>query len=618
MSRESPYSRSLGKSLADTIKNSKVLMVGAGGIGCELLKNLALTGFGEIHIVDLDTVDLSNLNRQFLFNRSHIKKSKALVAKETASKFNPHVKMVAYHSNIKDTTLFDIDWFKSFKIVFNALDNLDARRYVNKMCMAAEVPLIESGTTGYNGQVQVICGTKTECYDCKPKATPKVYPVCTIRSTPSQIVHCVVWAKSFLFAQLFDQTEETSQFDESMDNVENNEEDLKTLKQEENELKSLRDSILDSNAAQLIFNKVFKTDIDRLLSMDTMWKTRTKPTALDYNILQESTKGISRNIINNDQKKWSLQECFVVFKDSLHRLQTRLKFDLNPADSLQTISFDKDDDDTLDFVVAASNIRSIIFSIETKSKFDTKQIAGNIIPAIATTNAIVAGICVLESFKVLKNDIEKARFVFLTPKHHDKVLTATKLQPPNPDCPVSSVARSTISMNTQIIQLRDLLQSLKTNFNYTDEICLISDGKLVYDIDFDDNLDRPVKDLGIADGTFLTVIDEAEDGDGKSFINLELYIKHNPAIGSPDSGLISSIKFSHIPIIPKRNSDNLNDDVIIAVNGDERNIVGSSKRKAPESTPELVESSKKLKLSEKEDKDGAIILDDDDEIISFD
>ena len=54
-------------------------MVGAGGIGCELLKNLVLTGFGEIHVVDLDTIDLSNLNRQFLFRSEHIKKSKALV-----------------------------------------------------------------------------------------------------------------------------------------------------------------------------------------------------------------------------------------------------------------------------------------------------------------------------------------------------------------------------------------------------------------------------------------------------------------------------------------------------------------------------------------------------------
>ena len=67
------------------IYQSRILLVGAGGIGCELLKNLVLTGFGEVHIVDLDTIDLSNLNRQFLFRQEHIKKSKALVGAHTLS-----------------------------------------------------------------------------------------------------------------------------------------------------------------------------------------------------------------------------------------------------------------------------------------------------------------------------------------------------------------------------------------------------------------------------------------------------------------------------------------------------------------------------------------------------
>jgi molybdopterin/thiamine biosynthesis adenylyltransferase len=65
--------------MTNSFSQARILMVGAGGIGCELLKNLVLTGFGEIHIVDLDTIDLSNLNRQFLFRHEHIKKSKALV-----------------------------------------------------------------------------------------------------------------------------------------------------------------------------------------------------------------------------------------------------------------------------------------------------------------------------------------------------------------------------------------------------------------------------------------------------------------------------------------------------------------------------------------------------------
>jgi hypothetical protein len=77
------------------------------------------------------------------------------VAKDSALKFNPSVKIEAYHDNIKESQ-FNVAWFKTFHVVFNALDNLDARRHVNRMCLAANVPLIESGTTGFNGQVQVI------------------------------------------------------------------------------------------------------------------------------------------------------------------------------------------------------------------------------------------------------------------------------------------------------------------------------------------------------------------------------------------------------------------------------------------------------------------------------
>ena len=104
---------------------------------------------------------------------------------------------MAHHANIKDSE-FGVEWFKGFKVVFNALDNIEARRHVNKMCLAADVPLIESGTTGFLGQVQVIRKGITACYDCEEKAAPKSFPVCTIRSTPSQPIHCIVWAKSYL------------------------------------------------------------------------------------------------------------------------------------------------------------------------------------------------------------------------------------------------------------------------------------------------------------------------------------------------------------------------------------------------------------------------------------
>lgn len=151
------YARTiLGKELFDKLASSKILVVGAGGIGCELLKNLVLVGFGHVEIIDLDTIDLSNLNRQFLFQKAHIGKPKSLVASSTASQFNPLVHVRPHHSNVKDTAQFGWEFFEQFDVVCNALDNLDARRWVNRMCIMTGIPLVESGTTGFLGQVQPI------------------------------------------------------------------------------------------------------------------------------------------------------------------------------------------------------------------------------------------------------------------------------------------------------------------------------------------------------------------------------------------------------------------------------------------------------------------------------
>lgn len=90
---------------------------------------------------------------------------------------------------------YGVNFFKRFKIVLNALDNRAARNHVNRMCLAAEVPLIESGTAGYSGQVQLIKKGLTMCYECQEAPREKTFPGCTIRNTPSEPVHCIVWAK---------------------------------------------------------------------------------------------------------------------------------------------------------------------------------------------------------------------------------------------------------------------------------------------------------------------------------------------------------------------------------------------------------------------------------------
>ena len=203
----------------EAIRESKILLVGAGGIGCELLKTLVLTGFTRISVVDLDTIDVSNLNRQFLFRARHVGKSKAEVASATVSSFNPNDADISHHhGNVKNGDIFSVDYFRSFDVVLNALDNVGARQHVNRMCLAADVPLIDSGTMGYLGNVQVIKKGQTKCYDCEPPpAEKKVYPICTIRSTPDKPVHCIVWAKE-LFKLLFG-TEKESMLYSAVDDL---------------------------------------------------------------------------------------------------------------------------------------------------------------------------------------------------------------------------------------------------------------------------------------------------------------------------------------------------------------------------------------------------------------
>jgi ubiquitin-like 1-activating enzyme E1 B len=508
-----------------TISQSNVLLVGAGGIGCELLKNLVLTSFGSISIIDLDTIDLSNLNRQFLFRHEHIKKPKAIVAKEAAQQFNPNVKLTAYHANIKDPQ-FNIEWFAGFDLVFNALDNLEARRHVNRMCLAADVPLIESGTTGFNGQVQVIRKGKTACYDCNPKTTPKSFPICTIRSTPSQPIHCIVWAKSYLVPELFGESEDVAEVDTTEDSE--NAGEIENLRKETQALKKIRETMGSADFARNVFDKVFSDDIDRLRKMEDAWKTRKPPEILSYGVLQAAASGISPSISLSDQITWSRNENFTVFNDSLQRLARRFLDSqsqaLKDGSAGPSIAFDKDDEDTLDLVAAAANLRSDIFSISTKSKFDIKQMAGNIIPAIATTNAMVAGLCVMQAFKVLREEYFRAKMIFL-----DRgTMSASQVDQPNPDCAVCGVAMSRIEIDPTRATLSDIVNGvLKMELGYGEEITVMNEKGPIYDPDYQDNLTKKLEDLSIGDASFLVVKDD-DDEDPRVDLQLSITAKSLP------------------------------------------------------------------------------------------
>ncbi|QLQ78240.1 hypothetical protein HG537_0A04870 [Torulaspora globosa] len=624
MARESNIVKIVGKENFQRLRSLKCLIVGAGGIGSELLKDCILMGFGEIHIVDLDTIDLSNLNRQFLFRHRDIKQPKSTTAVKAVQHFN-NSKLVPYQGNIMDTVQFPLSWFDQFDIIFNGLDNLAARRYVNKIAQFISKPLLESGTSGFDGYIQPIIPGETECFDCTKKETPKTFPVCTIRSTPSQPVHCIVWAKNFLFNQLFN--EETSSADEtSTDWGTENKEEIDRIRQETNELHELRQIILSKGEERIkdILTKLFVKDIEKLLRIDNLWKTRTKPTLLDQSLIDDASQAVT-NETQSLSSMWDIKEQIIQFFAITKKLMQRVH------NGETNIEFDKDDEDTLLFVATAANIRSHIFNIPMKTVFDIKQIAGNIIPAIATTNAIIAGLSTLTALRVLNllpyeptkrsTDLNMAFTAKASNLSKDRYITNPRLAPPNPSCPVGGkVCRGVIKITQKglnEIRLSKLVKLIRQKYQYPEEISVIdaSNQRLLADFDFDDLIERSLSQVNLHDGSVILFSDEEGTAEAIYRKSLELYIEVidgslKDEIQLPDVEVptvaVPVQNTAHTDHVEEKQGKSVNNENVIELDFDEKSETGAVKRPAPEEAPE---NALKRARKDKEYVDGLIELD---------
>jgi ubiquitin-like 1-activating enzyme E1 B len=466
------------------------LVVGAGGIGCELLKNLVLTGFTQIEVIDLDTIELSNLNRQFLFQKVHVGKSKALTAKESVLKYNPKATITAYHDTVMSTK-YNVEFFQQFAIVLNALDNKAARSHVNRLCLAANVPLVESGSAGYLGQVTLIKKGLTECYDCLPKPPVKSFPGCTIRNTPSEPIHCIVWAKH-LFNQLFGAEDP----DEAVSPDGEDPENMQHAGQTAADKDHAQEAVLRVSTRQWaketsfdeekIFNKLFNDDIKYLLSMSKLWEARKPPVPLDWKESCENHQTTETTPQSGDKisslRLWSVSECCRVFADSVKACHIKLEQAVANNEENPILCWDKDEEDGMNFVTAAANLRCFIFSIGIKSKFEVKSLAGNIIPAIATTNAIVAGLIVIQALKVLKNELKECKTVYLRDKAiKSRVIVGTELCPPNEKCYVcAEKAEISVKLNMQQFTIKQ----------FETKILKLELGMVQPDVEIDDGTGR--------------------------------------------------------------------------------------------------------------------------------
>ena len=193
-----------GNKIQNRLANSNVFIIGAGALGCEYLKTFALMGIStnkekKVTITDNDTIEISNLNRQFLFNYDNVGQLKSLIACKTVKEMNQNFNCFSMHNKIgiENENIFNEEFWKKQNYIINAVDNVEARTYIQSQSLIYKNILIDSGTLGTVANSQVIIPNKTIKYS-EPKkqdSEQEAIAMCTLRNFPTLIVHCIEWAR---------------------------------------------------------------------------------------------------------------------------------------------------------------------------------------------------------------------------------------------------------------------------------------------------------------------------------------------------------------------------------------------------------------------------------------
>ena len=252
-----------GNEIQDKLEKSNIFMIGAGALGCEFLKNFALMGIStkdnkKVTVTDNDNIEVSNLNRQFLFRKDNVGNSKSKCACQAIKKMNPAFNCVDLQSRVgpENEHIFNDQFWDDQTFIINAVDNIQARKYVDNQCTIYGKALIDSGTLGTKAHVQMIVPHVTTCYNDTQDPVQEAVPMCTMHNFPSMIEHCIEWGRDHFNEYFTDVVADAKKL------VENPDDFYKDLKKEGNttlqlqKLKTIKDIVILE--AEHSFDKVIE------------------------------------------------------------------------------------------------------------------------------------------------------------------------------------------------------------------------------------------------------------------------------------------------------------------------------------------------------------------------
>lgn len=409
-----------GKEVQEKIKRVNTFVIGAGALGCEFMKLVALMGVGEngmVSITDDDLIEESNLNRRFLYIQDSIGLHKSQCAAEATTRINSSYcfsNLTYYNLRLNQDTehIFNDTFWSGLNCVFMALDNYQSREYVDNKCVWYNLPLFDSGTRGHEATSQVILPYITETYtDYTTDLTESTHlqNSCTAKTVLRTIEDCTIWSRDKFTEYFSTLIEQFNSVDEILNHSDKSERYFKHL-----DILIMNPRIeIYAYVAKEIFKDYFITSaLDVIYIIHREYSIQDIPIPLEFNQNNEfhlqfvylCAKMLARALglyftYGIDELRFEL-----VYLDS--EIEIPHSFDINRT-TAKPIQFNKDDLDIIQFIHITANLKSMNFNIESNIQLhETQTIAGDIMPAISCTAAFITGVTMMEFYKLILDSPE--------------------------------------------------------------------------------------------------------------------------------------------------------------------------------------------------------------------